>query len=144
MVDECRGTGRKPQTLLWNKRGICAVCGASVALTLKHHLIRAHKRPLTRHITRAVSTDREFAVTDWKPIETAPTDGTPINVWLDENTTDEEMRAFYCVGKTFFSAGWSFCQGRFRPLGGVTRAVIPCTVTPSHWQPVPKGPYDKA
>lgn len=74
--------------------------------------------------------------TDWRPINTAPRDGTPINVWLGD--ADQDDATFYCVRGTRFSAGWAFHAGKFRPIGGLPG--IPVSVQPTHWTPVPDGP----
>jgi hypothetical protein len=72
----------------------------------------------------------------WRPIETAPRDGSVINVWLAD--ADQDDAAFYCVHGTRFSSGWAFANGKFRPIGGLPG--IPVQVQPTHWMPVPEGP----
>lgn len=74
-------------------------------------------------------------VSGWQPIETAPRDGSVIDVWLGEATV-EEVR-FYCTPGTRRSAGWHFQHGKFRPAMGLRMPVI---VQPTHWMPVPGPP----
>lgn len=75
----------------------------------------------------------------WQPIDTAPRDGTVIDVWLGD--CDEDDRAFYCCGKTRRSTAWSWKNGKFRPLGGLVDSV-PVTVQPTHWMPEPEPPKE--
>lgn len=74
----------------------------------------------------------------WQPIESAPKDGTLVLVWLSD--CDDEDRAFYCLGETRVSAGWSWQQGKLRPAVGLMLPVV--TVRPSHWMPIPDPPKD--
>jgi len=73
---------------------------------------------------------------EWRPIETAPKDGTVVDVWLGD--ADEIERAFYCTGGTRRSPGWWWYQGKWRPNGGLT--VFLTLVQPTHWQPLPAPP----
>ena len=83
---------------------------------------------------------RADLVPQWQPIETAPRDGTIIDVWLG----DADMRdvEFYCTHGTRRSPGWWFSNGKFRPLGGLEPAMT-VFVTPTHWMPLPNPPEDK-
>ena len=74
---------------------------------------------------------------EWQPIETAPKDGTVIDVWL--GGISESDRKFYCDGDTFRSPAWAWREGKFRPLGGlnITQVVF---VQPTHWMPLPAPP----
>lgn len=75
----------------------------------------------------------------WQPIETAPKDGTIVDVWLGD--ADESDRNFYCTGKTRRSPGWWWSKGKFRPLGGLEPAM-PVFVEPTHWMPLPAPPQE--
>ena len=77
------------------------------------------------------------AAQEWQPIETAPKDGTIIDVWLGD--CDEGDRQFYCTGNTRRSPGWWWSGGKFRPLGGL-HPLVPVFVEPTHWMPLPKAP----
>lgn len=72
----------------------------------------------------------------WEPIETAPKDGTIIDVWLgDADASDVE---FYCGRDTRRSASWRWLDGKWRPEMGLVS--VPMFVVPTHWRPLPKGP----
>ena len=71
----------------------------------------------------------------WQPIETAPKDGTIIDVWLGDCSEDD--RCFYCSGETRRSPSWAWHNGKFRPCGGLN---IPTFVQPTHWMPLPSPP----
>lgn len=73
----------------------------------------------------------------WRPIETAPKDGTIFDVWLG-NASDDDV-AFYCTEGTRRSCGWSWEKGKFRPLGGL-KVAMPVFEVPTHWQPLPQPP----
>lgn len=71
----------------------------------------------------------------WRPIEEAPKDGTIIDVWLgDAEPADID---FYCTPGTRRSCGWSWRDGKFRPLGGLS-ATMPTFVQPTHFRHLPK------
>jgi hypothetical protein len=75
---------------------------------------------------------------DWQPIETAPKDGTVIDVWLGD--ADAPEVDFYCTFGTRRSAGWQWRQGKFRPVHGMHVPVV--GVQPTHWMPLPEAPDD--
>lgn len=80
----------------------------------------------------------------WQPIESAPKDGTIIDVWLEESLSDIK---FYCSSRPVHlkdaqyggrSAGWLWKNGKFRPyLVGLN---MPVFVIPTHWMPLPEPP----
>lgn len=72
----------------------------------------------------------------WQPIETAPRDGTIIDVWLGD--CDEPDRQFYCTGDTRRSPGWQWENGKFRPATG--GLGLPVFWQPTHWMPLPGPP----
>ena len=76
---------------------------------------------------------------EWMPIESAPKDGTPIDVWLDD--APEEDVAFYCTAGTRRSPGWSWHNGKFRPMAGLN-TFPPVFVQPTHWMPLPPPPQE--
>jgi hypothetical protein len=83
-------------------------------------------------------------VSEWQPIETAPRDGTIIDVWLQESLSDIR---FYCSSEPKYlsddkyggrSAGWFWKDGKFRPyLPGLN---MPVFVMPTHWMKLPEPP----
>lgn len=90
---------------------------------------RAEARPLYAHPLPSEG--------GWQPIETAPKDGTIIDVWLG-NASESDVD-FYCTAGTRRSPGWSWKQGKFRPLGGL-KVAMPTFEVPTHWMPLPKAP----
>lgn len=62
-----------------------------------------------------------FCAMQWKPIKTAPKDGTEILVWFDE-------------AKRHFILWWF--DGDWRFIGGTITPVVP----PSYWMPLPEPP----
>jgi hypothetical protein len=72
----------------------------------------------------------------WQPIETAPKDGTVIDVWLGNASKSDVL--FYCTPGTRRSCGWHWSNGKFRPTMGLqTPAVF---IVPTHWQSLPSPP----
>lgn len=76
-------------------------------------------------------------MSEWQPIETAPKDGTIIDVWLGD--ADESDQAFYCSEGSRRSPNWTWRHGKFRPLGGLN-VTMPVFVRPTHWMPLPEPP----
>jgi hypothetical protein len=75
----------------------------------------------------------------WQPIETAPRDGTIIDVWL--GNVSKSDADFYCSPGTRRSPAWSWRGDRFRPLGGLPGFEMMTTfVKPTHWMPLPNPP----
>ena len=75
-------------------------------------------------------------MTGWQPIETAPKDGTIIDVWLGD--ADAGERSFYCAPGSCRSANWHWLEGKWRPFAGAS--VLVTFVQPTHWQPLPAPP----
>jgi hypothetical protein len=73
----------------------------------------------------------------WQTIDSAPKDGTIIDVWLG-NASEDDVQ-FYCTEGGRRSPAWSWKQGKFRPLGGLDVAM-PVFVEPTHWRPLPSPP----
>lgn len=72
----------------------------------------------------------------WQPIETAPRNGTIIDVWL--GTADLDDVAFYCgPSGSRRAADWVWVGGKFRPAMGLQ---MPVSVEPTHWMPLPEPP----
>lgn len=73
----------------------------------------------------------------WRPIETAPKDGTVFDVWLgDAPVRDAD---FYCGNKKYLrSPNWHWLEGKFRPFTGLR--PVPVFVQPTHWMPLPEPP----
>jgi hypothetical protein len=74
---------------------------------------------------------------EWQPIETAPKDGTIIDVWLGDCPPEDAF--FYCGGKgSLRSANWHWQNGKFRPYLGLN--ILTTFVEPTHWMPLPEPP----
>jgi hypothetical protein len=84
-------------------------------------------------------------MSEWQPIETAPKDGTVIDVWLRGSLDDIE---FYCQGPPMRvlgadqyqgrSAGWMWLNDKFRPY--MRGLHMPTFIQPTHWQSMPEPP----
>lgn len=78
---------------------------------------------------------------EWRPIETAPTDGTVVDLWVFHSETEKgerfpDMR--YRGGSAGEANDWEDVNGMFS-LGG------DCLVHMeeiSHWRPLPEGPTE--
>ena len=69
-------------------------------------------------------------MTEWKPIETAPTDGTEILGWLKEGkwaVVSFKVTNYYCA--------WN---REYRDSKAWWKDNVTCT--PTHWMPLPKPP----
>ena len=66
----------------------------------------------------------------WRPIETAPKDGTRILAWPCDISRDRVGAAFVCWG----AEGWELNPGPSAVHG------IDWWQDPTHWQPLPEGP----
>lgn len=72
----------------------------------------------------------------WQPIETAPRNGTIVDVWLGD--AEEEDIDFYCSPGTRRACDWSWRDGKWRPhIRGLSLTVF---VQPTHWMPLPAPP----
>lgn len=65
--------------------------------------------------------------TEWRPIETAPKDGTPVDLWVESVELMRYPQCVYRDGKWF---------SNFGPLGQSS----PLRVRPTHWRPLPEPP----
>lgn len=65
---------------------------------------------------------------DWKPIETAPKDGTPILLFARAINATAPVRI---IGWFIASLGW--VEAAFHPN-------TPAGIKPTHWQPLPEPP----
>ena len=72
----------------------------------------------------------------WRPIETAPRDGTVIDVWLG-NAEPGDVE-FYCTPGMKRACDWHWFRGKFRPRLGLQ--AMPTFVVPTHWRPIPAAP----
>lgn len=71
----------------------------------------------------------------WQTMESAPRDGTPIDVWLGD-AEDADVQ-FYCAPETRRSPAWSWQKDKWRPVGGLGSPVF---VQPTHWRHLPSPP----
>jgi hypothetical protein len=73
----------------------------------------------------------------WQPIETAPKDGTLIDVWLGDGSAEDVE--FYCASRrSRRSTNWHWREGKFRPFVGLGMPIV--TVRPTHWMALPAPP----
>ena len=89
-------------------------------------------------------------MSDWQPIETAPKDGTVIDLWIvgsDDNVDFYSSTARKVRNKPF-RVGRATCF-RWEQRGGNPPAWYPIAglgyplspeVDPTHWMPIPEGP----
>ena len=74
-------------------------------------------------------------MTDWQPIETAPKDGTYVDLWGQRNWDYSYGRSIHCRYRDYPDApGWFFEKGPHR--------IITQVYDPTHWMPLPKPPMD--
>ena len=89
----------------------------------------------------------------WQPIETAPNDGTVVDLWVVGTTSDVD---FYSITAKKVK-GKPFRHGRaenfvfahkppnspnWYPVGGLLGYPLPCDVQPTHWRPLPAPPAE--
>ena len=88
-------------------------------------------------------------MSEWEPIETAPKDGTIIDLWIKGKISDIE---FYCADKPIYindgwyggrSTNWWWFRDKFRPYMGLNKQA-PVFIEPLYWMPVPDPPTKKA
>lgn len=110
----------------------CCKCGSCQLVPVQRlrEIVAEHDALLAR--IAELETERA-----WRPIESAPKDGTCFDAWLGD-AEDEDLE-FYC-GNTKYrrSPNWHWLDGKFRPFMGLR--PIPVFVQPTHWQPLPAPP----
>ncbi len=77
-------------------------------------------------------------MSEWRPIETAPKDGTPVLVWdesMGSNKRDGCDDRRYAIG--YVRCGWATPHGTWG-----NRNNSHCS--PTHWQPLPAPPETTA
>ncbi|OAJ67731.1 DUF551 domain-containing protein [Gluconobacter cerinus] len=95
-----------------------------------------HRACIRREVSAALKAADAAA---WQPIESAPKDGTVINVLLRHDISDSD-REFYCYPQSRVSFGWAWENGKFRPCTGLS---LPVFIEPTHWMPLPHPPEAK-
>lgn len=111
------------------------------AASTRDALLSAVRSILTRAETAEVAlaslcADRE-ATEEWQPIETAPRDGTSVDLWAKREKTSEWSRYTDCR--------WGQPRWGTEPIGDKKWLGLNdqySIVTPTHWRPLPKPPYD--
>lgn len=89
--------------------------------------------PNPASVIRSRVAQARMSVLSWQPMETAPKDGTVIDVWLGDAYPEDV--AFYCLSdKNRRSTNWHWLNGKFRPCCGIS--VLVTFVIPSHWMPL--------
>jgi hypothetical protein len=69
-------------------------------------------------------------MSEWQPIETAPKDGTFIDLWFPHNGKGAVTQRLMCRWR--HHAWFTQCGGRSFRMDN-----------PSHWMPLPKSPADR-
>jgi len=85
---------------------------------------------------------------DWRPIETAPKDGTPVLLWLkdkcDRNYTVTGLCDYFSIGIWLYGRWNSIDVEDCGTMGGECTGWMPdwccIAVNPSHWMPLPEPP----
>ncbi len=89
-------------------------------------------------------------MSEWQPIETAPKDGTPVDLWVSSEAA--ELVSFYCNGLDRFNRKSRKREGRVTAMcwehrgpnkgwysvGGLPGFAMTCE--PTHWMPLPPAP----
>ena len=70
----------------------------------------------------------------WLPIETAPMDGTAVDLWGYIQYDSHDFRLTDC--EYFANRGWHFFRN------GEMISVGEISYTPTFWRPIPKAPWD--
>jgi len=71
------------------------------------------------------------------PIETAPKDGTEVDVFFPIRSIEDAM--LYGDGRM---TGWSFEDGKWGSAAGGLSRLFATDDTPSHWMPIPNPPKE--
>jgi len=88
---------------------------------------------------------------DWQPIETAPKDGTPVDLWIvgaDDTVGFYSLTAKKVRGKPQRAGrapDWQWLEkppnrANWYNLGGLAMMPLSPDVTPTHWRPIPEAP----
>jgi hypothetical protein len=84
---------------------------------------------------------------EWRPIETAPKDGTEVLVFVDCATVPIIRLAFWCDGEFWQDHGYSSQEeetGWWSYENSVSQEKLDGAVEPTHWMPAPKRPREEA
>ena len=101
----------------------------------KHGLVRlrnAVKEAVNSYEGLLEELERLRAALEWRPIATAPKDGTPVDLWVKVKTVigDHHYRDEDCW--------WDTEKGKWK------HGDFFVSGTPTHWRPVPAGPQEAA
>lgn len=115
------------------KDGGSATCQSCVNL-VNRALGKVEKvRPLLDELDRLKARVAEMKAGGWQPIETAPKDGTKVDVWVCPWDAFANGNAARITNAWFEDGKWK------RILSGWTHDIEDCG-EPTHWQPLPAPP----
>jgi hypothetical protein len=132
MIDKARGERLKLETIEQKTSRLL-----KAALDVQE-TYRFGDPPLYRHLLTTFNIERliELAIAEereacgWQPIETAPKDGTVIDLW--------------CGGERYADCQWYKNEWReYRYDDFDSLALLPVERLPTHWMPLPTAPKDK-
>lgn len=96
-----------------------------------------HARDQARAAMEVARKLREGAIEWWRPIATAPKDGTPIRIYAD-GLKDEDFNPSGSV-EGFWQDGEGWLGAVWNPQHDYWMAL---PMKPTHWQPLPEPPSD--
>ncbi|QHJ81424.1 MAG: hypothetical protein [Bacteriophage sp.] len=77
---------------------------------------------------------------EWQPIETAPKDGTVVDLYFPIKSYGDAI--LFGDGRM---TNWSYEDGEWGSAsGGLSRLVTATEKQPSHWMPIPKPPTEES
>lgn len=102
---------------------------AGIAFAFMHEPV--HSKALSSLAALRALALNTVAVSQWRPVETAPKDGSHVFLWFPPNREDAGA---VCGGyfDAIFDQVWMLTHGR----GAIDQRVR----RPTHWMPLPEGP----
>jgi len=78
-------------------------------------------------------------MSEWQPIDTAPKDGTEIDVWVVDSRAKQTSGCRY-ENVRWSDGGWKWFDRYYNVSGGYVGIDNGVNVIASHWMPLPKPP----